>query len=413
VHNLSASATITATDNWWGHTSGPGGVGPGSGDEISGTVAFTPWLSEPVWVVALPTDDPLIAARGTTVANTIHIQNWIVPTDTVSVTVSDTRGWLVTSGTFTVSLEEGVGASVPVSLTVPSGATLGDGDDVTVAVVSNGDPTATGVATFRMQVSAVSDVAITQESIPNSVLAGERATYTLAISNHGPDAASEVTVSDTLPSGILFDSVAATQGSCAEQDGSVICNLGTLTTTGRTTVTVSVTSTAAGALKNIARVAGNEYDPYLLNNEEWASTLVNLADLSLTKWAPTEPVPVGAPLTYTLVVVNDGPSRATGVTISDTLPVSTTFATATITTGDCQELNGAVTCTLNELVSGETATATLVVIPTAAGTITNTAHVAGNEPDYPVANLAMAVTTIAGGEEWVTGTLYLPLVVRN
>lgn len=43
--NNTTAQTVTATYNWWGHASGPGGVGPGSGDEVSVNVAYTPWLS--------------------------------------------------------------------------------------------------------------------------------------------------------------------------------------------------------------------------------------------------------------------------------------------------------------------------------------------------------------------------------
>lgn len=32
-----------ATNNWWGADDGPGGVGPGSGDAVTGTVEYTPW----------------------------------------------------------------------------------------------------------------------------------------------------------------------------------------------------------------------------------------------------------------------------------------------------------------------------------------------------------------------------------
>ena len=35
--------TVTATKNWWGDSSGPGGVGPGSGAKVSANVLFTPW----------------------------------------------------------------------------------------------------------------------------------------------------------------------------------------------------------------------------------------------------------------------------------------------------------------------------------------------------------------------------------
>jgi len=43
--NNAAVNTVAATDNWWGDPSGPGGSGPGSGDEVSTKVTFSPWLT--------------------------------------------------------------------------------------------------------------------------------------------------------------------------------------------------------------------------------------------------------------------------------------------------------------------------------------------------------------------------------
>jgi len=36
---------LNATGNWWGDASGPGGVGPGNGDDISTKVLYSPWLA--------------------------------------------------------------------------------------------------------------------------------------------------------------------------------------------------------------------------------------------------------------------------------------------------------------------------------------------------------------------------------
>jgi hypothetical protein len=41
------TATLNATYNWWGNASGPGGVGPGTGDNVSTHVTYSPWLTEP------------------------------------------------------------------------------------------------------------------------------------------------------------------------------------------------------------------------------------------------------------------------------------------------------------------------------------------------------------------------------
>ena len=50
VCNVDSTVVIVATYNWWGHSSGPGGVGPGTGDEVSEYVDYDPWLGHPVGI---------------------------------------------------------------------------------------------------------------------------------------------------------------------------------------------------------------------------------------------------------------------------------------------------------------------------------------------------------------------------
>jgi len=38
---------VDATENWWGDASGPGGEGPGTGDEVNENVDYEPWLMAP------------------------------------------------------------------------------------------------------------------------------------------------------------------------------------------------------------------------------------------------------------------------------------------------------------------------------------------------------------------------------
>jgi parallel beta-helix repeat protein len=47
VYNGDAGYTINAENNWWGDASGPGGVGPGTGNWVSNYVDFDPWLGQP------------------------------------------------------------------------------------------------------------------------------------------------------------------------------------------------------------------------------------------------------------------------------------------------------------------------------------------------------------------------------
>lgn len=105
------------------------------------------------------------------------------------------------------------------------------------------------------------------------------------------------------------------------------------------------------------------------------------ADLALTKTDPPGRVPTGRNMTYTLSVVNNGADQATGVTVTDQLPSSVTFVSAIASQGSCGETGGIVTCDVGSMPSGGTATVDIVVRPTIAGTIINTASVTASTPD--------------------------------
>jgi len=97
------------------------------------------------------------------------------------------------------------------------------------------------------------------------------------------------------------------------------------------------------------------------------------ADLIVTQSDSPDPVPVGETLTYTVTVANNGPSDATGTTLTDTIPTNSTFVSATPSQGTCSETAGVVTCDLGTLINGGMATVAIAVTPTLDGTITNSA----------------------------------------
>jgi uncharacterized repeat protein (TIGR01451 family) len=114
------------------------------------------------------------------------------------------------------------------------------------------------------------------------------------------------------------------------------------------------------------------------------------------------PATVGGALTYTLTATNSGPDPATGVTITDTLPDGVNFQSAQVGDTDCAHSGATVTCTLGSLAADGSGTATIVVVPTATGSLTNNATVAGNETDPNTddnaASSTVSVNPVAGGE---------------
>jgi uncharacterized repeat protein (TIGR01451 family) len=227
---------------------------------------------------------------------------------------------------------------------------------------------------------------------PGSVTLGANVTYTLTIANAGPSGATGVTLTDTLSAGVTF--VSAT-GGVTPVNGVLTFNLGSLAA-GAPSVskTIIVKSTATGVLKNTASLSANEVDSTPADNAITQNTTVKAAvvasDLALSGSAPGS-VTVGDNLTYTLTIVNAGPSGATGVTLTDTLPAGVTFVSAT---GGVTPVNGVLTFNIGSLAAGAPGvTKTIVVRPTATGTLENSASVNANESDSTPGDNALTRNT--------------------
>lgn len=149
-------------------------------------------------------------------------------------------------------------------------------------------------------------------------------------------------------------------------------------------MTVHVDPSTTTDLSNTASVTASTPDPDL-TNDAWTEPttvvpVVTSADLSITKADDVDPVTPGTDLTYTLVVMNNGPSGATGVAITDPLPAGTSFVSAD---GGGLEAGGTVTWAVGALANGATSTVhvTVHVDPSRSTPLSNTASVAGAQPD--------------------------------
>jgi uncharacterized repeat protein (TIGR01451 family) len=128
-----------------------------------------------------------------------------------------------------------------------------------------------------------------------------------------------------------------------------------------------------------------------------AAAAPGTSDLRISKTDSPDPVRVGSTLTYTIGVENLGPSTATGVTVTDSLPKGVDLVSARPSVGSCAPKGQKVTCQLGTVGSGINYGAppvvTLAVIPRQAGTIANTATVKGDQKDPVAANNKATATT--------------------
>ncbi len=118
------------------------------------------------------------------------------------------------------------------------------------------------------------DLSIAKTDAPDPVGVGSNLTYTLTVTNNGPSGATGVSVVDSLPAGVTFQSATPSQGTCSGTT-TITCNLGSLANGGTATVQIVVTPTVGGAITNSASVGANEADPNTANNAASAVTVVN------------------------------------------------------------------------------------------------------------------------------------------
>ena len=211
---------------------------------------------------------------------------------------------------------------------------------------------------------------------------GALVTYTIAVTNLGPNDATSADVSDVLPAGVAFVSARASQGSY--DAGTGIWTLGAVPATGTEILTLTGRVTEPGTLVNTAtRQSSTPVDPNAANDTGTATlTSSVVADLSLTK-TPSVPVAAaGTSFTWTVAVVNNGPSTAVGASVTDSFPVPFTGVTWTCTASSgsrCTSPSGTGTiATTVDLLAGGSATfvATGLSAPVGSSPLVNVATVA-------------------------------------
>jgi len=279
---------------------------------------------------------------------------------------------------------------------VAAGAPQADG--------SQGTPTAGSAHVFSDSASS-SDLSVLKTHAPGTAIPGQPITYTITVSNAGPDVASGAVVLDTLPAPLLNAtwtcSASAGSACTASGSGSIVDTVSLLLGgTATYVVTGMIDPAATGFLVNTATVGGVS-DPDPTNNSAFdGDTLGPKTDLGVTKTDSPDPVQPGAPLTYTVTVTNNGPSAATGVTLVDTLPAGVTFVSSVPGSPTCTFGGGTVTCNLGAVAQVSSAVVTINVnVTTTVGVLVNTASVTGAETDPNATNNSAFASTAVGGRK--------------
>jgi uncharacterized repeat protein (TIGR01451 family)/CSLREA domain-containing protein len=254
----------------------------------------------------------------------------------------------------------------------------------------NGTPTCDiGAFEFNVPPPASADLSLGMTVDNAAPTVGDTVTFTLTVTNAGPDDATGVAVTDLLPAGYTF---VGDSGSGSYDSGTGVWTVGTVNAGTSRSHVITATVNPAGPYTNAAQVtAANEIDPDSApangvgNGEDDEATVaispVGTADLSLSKVVDNPTPNIGGTVVFTLTVSNAGPSAATGVTVHDVLPAGYTFVGDS---GSGSYNGGTGVWTVGTVSAGGSLSHAITATVNPTGLYTNAAQITGageNDPD--------------------------------
>lgn len=147
-----------------------------------------------------------------------------------------------------------------VNLSNPTNAIIGDGQAV-CTILDDDRPTA--------------DLSVTKTASHSVVSVGTPLSYSITVTNNGPDMATGVSVRDQLARNVAFISATTSQGAVRLQGSTLRCDAGAIASGGSVTITLIVRPIVRGTVFNTAVVASQVFDPDPGNNSATTVTTVN------------------------------------------------------------------------------------------------------------------------------------------
>ncbi|MCB8952060.1 MAG: DUF11 domain-containing protein [Ardenticatenales bacterium] len=177
------------------------------------------------------------------------------------------------------------------------------------------------------QVCHCTDLALAQTVTPTAPLHGDIITFTVtAVNSTTAEIATRIFLTDTFPSSAVLITFTTTTGECEFLGNRVACALGTLLPGESADVVVAVFANETTELENLAQIDSYEFD-YTPDDNSIARSVdvVPVSDLGVTKKVNPGLAILNEPLTYTLVLSNDGPDVGRPIRMVAVLPDSFTY----------------------------------------------------------------------------------------
>ncbi|WP_317169958.1 Ig-like domain-containing protein [Pedobacter sp. SG918] len=401
---LSNTATVTATE--------AGSPSPSS--TTNTTVNRTP-------TVAITKNGPTALIAGENITYTLDVFNTSTAdaqnlsiADVVSNQISNVSWTATASGTAQVLTgASGTGNTVAITGNLPAGnanhitvtitgkvsAALNGSLANTATATPSESGTTPATSTVNTNVSKIPVLAI-QKTGPSSINAGEQISYTITVTNQGTANANASVITDAIPASILnpswTTSVTGTAVVTAGATGSTnaVSVTGDIPAGAANKIVITVTGTvdagtAATSIANSATVTPAESGATAKTSNTVTTSVGKLPSISLTKTGPAT-AKAGETVTYIIEAVNNGPSNASNLSITDAIPTQLTGVTWTVVAA------GTSTVSAASGTGNVSLTSNLKVGTANKVTITATGTISAAQSNVTITNQAVATPTEAG-----------------
>jgi uncharacterized repeat protein (TIGR01451 family) len=223
-------------------------------------------------ITATPASQAVAPGNGTTYNFTLTPSAGFTGEVALSVTGSLPAGVTATPNPSTVTINDTSSKSSTLNVTTSAATPVGT-YPLTITAIS-GSLQHTATVSLKVVSSTSADLSLTQTASPNPAAVGTNISYRLLVANNGPASATNVNLTDALPSGVTLVSATTAQGPC-NGTATIICNLGALANGANAIVTIVVTPTISGQISNTASASGSEADPDTANNSATTTTVID------------------------------------------------------------------------------------------------------------------------------------------
>lgn len=230
----------------------------------------------------------------------------------------------------------------------------------------------------KINVSSAVDVSVVKSVNVTRPNYNDLVKWTLTVKNNGPDVAHGVKVEDVLPDSLELVSSSSTK--CNNLTG--IWNIGTLAVNKSVKLSLVCRVKATGKIVNKVNVSSDEFDYDLSNNHaQKAINVASASDLEVKKTVNNSNPNYGDSIKWTIRVTNNGPDAAHNVNVTDLLPESLIFVSAT---GGYNKSTGL--WQIDALNPSASVKFSIVCKVNATGNITNFVSATADEFDYDLSN---------------------------